>query len=185
MERQYRLMHRLGLTPWASSEPPVALTRLVAGDKALRPGLALDLGCGSGEHAAYLAERGWTVLAVDVSARAIAAARSRSSDVRWLCADVATLADSSLVLDVAGRVDLVLDIGCLHGLDITGRAGWARAVARAASPTAAALIRASTPAQRLIAPRGISFDEIAALLGSTWTRTEQDGDTYLFRRQPV
>ena len=37
----------------------------------LRPGRALDLGCGEGADAMWLAERGWQVVAVDVSATAL------------------------------------------------------------------------------------------------------------------
>jgi SAM-dependent methyltransferase len=37
----------------------------------LQPGRALDLGCGEGADACWLAERGWTVVAVDISDTAL------------------------------------------------------------------------------------------------------------------
>jgi SAM-dependent methyltransferase len=37
----------------------------------LPPGRAVDLACGEGRNALFLAERGWTVIGVDFSARAI------------------------------------------------------------------------------------------------------------------
>jgi len=47
----------------------------------LEPGHALDLGCGEGADACWLAERGWTVVAVDISdtalQRAAAAAKAK------------------------------------------------------------------------------------------------------------
>jgi SAM-dependent methyltransferase len=47
----------------------------------LEPGHALDLGCGEGADACWLAERGWTVVAVDISdtalQRAAAAAQAK------------------------------------------------------------------------------------------------------------
>ena len=47
----------------------------------LQPGRALDLGCGEGADACWLAERGWTVVAADISdtalQRAAAAAEAR------------------------------------------------------------------------------------------------------------
>ena len=56
----------------------------------LTPGTALDLGCGEGGDSIWLAESGWTVTGVDVSATALARARdaaaSRGIDagrVRW------------------------------------------------------------------------------------------------------
>lgn len=45
---------------------------LVAEVEGLAPGAALDLGCGEGGDAVWLAGRGWRVTAVDVSATALA-----------------------------------------------------------------------------------------------------------------
>jgi SAM-dependent methyltransferase len=43
--------------------------------KDLKPGRALDLGCGEGGDAVWLAERGWDVVAVDISDTALHRAR--------------------------------------------------------------------------------------------------------------
>ena len=57
-------------------------------------GRALDLACGEGRNAIWLAEQGWTVTAVDFSDVAIERARKlaerRGVDVDWLCADLAS-----------------------------------------------------------------------------------------------
>src|ERR1035437_7280189 len=47
--------------------------------KQLEPGKALDLACGTGRNALWLAERGWSVTAVDGSPGAIDILRSRAS----------------------------------------------------------------------------------------------------------
>jgi SAM-dependent methyltransferase len=49
----------------------------------LRPGTALDLGCGEGADAWWLAERGWTVVAVDISDTALQRAATEA-DARGL-----------------------------------------------------------------------------------------------------
>src|SRR5437016_1288436 len=65
---------------------------LVAEVAQVAPGRALDLACGEGRNAIWLAEHGWTVTAVDFStvgldkARRIAGARGAA--VQWECADV-------------------------------------------------------------------------------------------------
>ncbi|GAA3352012.1 hypothetical protein GCM10020358_84340 [Amorphoplanes nipponensis] len=57
-----------------------ANTALVHEVADLTPGSALDLGCGEGGDAIWLAARGWTVTAVDVSAVALAKAAAHAAD---------------------------------------------------------------------------------------------------------
>lgn len=56
------------------------------------PGTALDLGCGEGRNAIWLAEQGWRVTAVDFASEGIDKARklaqSKNVQVEWRCADV-------------------------------------------------------------------------------------------------
>ena len=56
-------------SPVTSGRPSAALAHFAEG---LTPGRALDLGCGKSDDAVWLARRGWEVLAVDVSASALA-----------------------------------------------------------------------------------------------------------------
>lgn len=58
----------------------------------LEPTTALDLGCGEGRNAVWLAAQGHNVTAVDVSpvglAKAEQLAAAREVDVNWVCADL-------------------------------------------------------------------------------------------------
>ncbi len=67
--------------------PNVTLTELVG---ALTPGTALDVGCGEGRDARWLASRGWSVTGVDVSSVALEHAKAHASTVQWVEADVHT-----------------------------------------------------------------------------------------------
>jgi SAM-dependent methyltransferase len=82
----------------------------------IAPGRALDLGCGPGRNALYLALRGFDVGAIDLSPVAIAWAQDRANeagaDVRFLCGDAFAL--SATELD--GQYDLIVDSGCFHHL---------------------------------------------------------------------
>jgi SAM-dependent methyltransferase len=51
----------------------------------------LDLGCGTGGHAAPLAERGYQVVGVDRSPAMLEHARARGSSARFACGDIAGL----------------------------------------------------------------------------------------------
>ncbi len=66
--------------------------RLVAEVEGLDPGRALDVGCGEGADAVWLAQRGWTVTAIDVSAVAVDRARRAGEAagvaVEWISGDV-------------------------------------------------------------------------------------------------
>lgn len=55
--------------PTWSGEPNGALVAEVAG---LAPGRALDIGCGEGADAVWLAQQGWEVTALDISPNAVA-----------------------------------------------------------------------------------------------------------------
>lgn len=82
--------------PWGSAPPGALMSRYAA----LRPGRAIDLACGDGRNARYLAESGWEVEAVDFSPVAIEVAAGAHDDqhISYTVADVrtwqpATLAD--------------------------------------------------------------------------------------------
>ena len=65
---------------------------LVAEAGELRPGRALDLACGEGQNAIWLASLGWAVVGVDYSEVAIAKARARAErdgvEAEFVCADL-------------------------------------------------------------------------------------------------
>ena len=65
--------------------------RLLVEVASLLPGRALDVGCGEGADAIWLARKGWTVTAIDVSEVALSRARVGAghvgAEVEWICGD--------------------------------------------------------------------------------------------------
>lgn len=74
--RLYRRAPSVESLPWHREQPPALLERAVA--QRTTRGRALDLGCGQGVHAVYLAQQGFSVVAVDFVPAALAAARTRA-----------------------------------------------------------------------------------------------------------
>jgi len=180
----YRMMYRIGLTPWDDDQPPEPLAAMVGGPAALTPGLMLDVGCGTGYDAIYCARRGWTVTGVDAVPRALRHARRNASEagvhVRFVRADITKVSDGELGHGYA----LLLDVGCLHGLSQAQLRHVAATLTDAAAPGATLLTFAFAPGRRGPAPRGIDTGELTALFGQ-WDLTFSRPATEVELRGPV
>jgi len=97
--------------PWDSGIVPPEVEELI---RTQPPGRALDLGCGSGTSSLALAEAGWAVSGVDFVPAAIRTARHKAQRA-GLTIDF-QVGDVSRLRGVRGTFELVLDIGCFHGL---------------------------------------------------------------------
>ncbi|HET7690937.1 MAG TPA: class I SAM-dependent methyltransferase [Nocardioidaceae bacterium] len=80
----------------------------------LTPGRAVDLACGEGRNAIWLAARGWEVTAVDFSAVAVEKARQLGADgpgadVEWVVADALTWTGAGFGLAVLAYLQLPAD----------------------------------------------------------------------------
>jgi SAM-dependent methyltransferase len=73
---------------WSGNPNPQLVTEITG----LKPGTALDVGCGEGADAIWLADQGWQVTGLDVSAVAVerAAGHAGSRQITWLRADFMT-----------------------------------------------------------------------------------------------
>ena len=73
-----------GKIPWNIQSPPDILVNLVESGT-IAPCSTIDLGCGAGNHAVYLAARGFRVTGVDLSPAAIEMARKNAEKRGVLC----------------------------------------------------------------------------------------------------
>lgn len=134
-----------GAPPWDTGVSPPELMGFI---QSRPPGRALDLGCGTGTNALTLAAHGWDATGVDFAIRAIvmarAKARARGLRARFRVSDVSRLPP------FAAAFDLVLDIGCYHGLDDAHKAAYAAQVERLLTPRGTLLMYAhlKTPDSR-------------------------------------
>ena len=140
VRREMEEYYRVGSPPWDTGVAPPELAALVEGADALTPGRALELGCGTGTNAVYLARHGWEVAAVDLVALAVDRAREKADragvDVRFACGD-ATRLDG---LDLPGPYDLFFDLSCYCGIPAHRRDAYAQGLTRSAAPGARLLM---------------------------------------------
>jgi SAM-dependent methyltransferase len=122
-----------GTPSWEIGRPQPAVVR--AAEAGLFAGSVLDIGCGTGEHALFLAGRGHVVLGVDGAPAAVERARRKARErgvtsVRFVVADI--LRDLPALVDPA--VDVALDVGCFHSLGDEEHESYAQQVASAVRP---------------------------------------------------
>ena len=109
--RDWNSRYATGDLPWDSGRPEEMLVNAVRAGL-VKPGRTLEVGCGTGTNAAWLADSGFDVLGVDISPLAIEQARAKAVDrCRFEVLDF-------LAADPAGApFDLVFDRGCWHVFD--------------------------------------------------------------------
>ncbi|HET8601247.1 MAG TPA: class I SAM-dependent methyltransferase [Segeticoccus sp.] len=106
--------------PWEIGGVQPALVALLEATSIQSP--VLDVGCGTGDLALLVAERGHQVVGVDCSSRAVTAAREKAA-ARALDIDV-RVGDAEHLEGLGVRPRTVLDSGLLHNLDDDGRRAY-------------------------------------------------------------
>lgn len=162
VRRELEDYYRDGKPPWDTDVTPPELVALVEGHSALPPGRVLELGCGTGTNATYLARRGWEVVAVDLIDRAVDQARDKAAAagvaVRLMCGDVTRLDE----LDAPGPYDLFFDLGCYCGIPPHRRDAYAAALTHRAAPGARLLMFGYGPEAFDDPISGVTADELRA-----------------------
>lgn len=123
MSRAFDIAYE-GTPTWDIGRPQPAVVRLA--EAGAFTGSVIDVGCGTGEHVAYLAGRGHDVIGVDIAERAVARARAKL-DERDLRARV--VVGDALALEGLGTFDTALDVGLFHVLQPDDRRRYARELA--------------------------------------------------------
>jgi 2-polyprenyl-3-methyl-5-hydroxy-6-metoxy-1,4-benzoquinol methylase len=158
------------VVPWDTKGPKESVVAWQ--EQGLITGDVLDIGCGLGDNAIYLAQHGHQVTALDISPTALITAERRADDagvdVRFAVADSAELAG------YRDAFDTIVDSGMFHCLDEEAKASYAAAAHRAARPGARLLIACFSEANDdpLRGQRAVRESTIRDILGGAgWTIT--------------
>lgn len=172
----FSLWYLLSKPPWDTGVAPPILEALVA-DDSIDPGRAIDIGCGTGTNALFLARHGWQVVGVDFAAPAIRAARRKQ---KAAAVDVAQrvvfrTGDAATLDGIDGPFDLAFDQGCLHSLSAEQRVGYAARLQQLVSPGGQYLLWAFKPEGG--PPPGIAEADLLALFAPAFEATEIEPST--------
>lgn len=171
--------------PWDTGRPQPAVTNLVDSNAVSDP--VLDIGCGTGTEALFLAERGHSVVGVDFAAPAIERARSRASErdlegsVDFTVADVLDLAASEV-----GTFETILDVGLFHTLAESEYRDYGASLAAVTRPGGhVVLLEFGADAPTDWGPNPVSDAAIRSVFTEGWTTETIDAIAFETQRGDV
>jgi methyl halide transferase len=128
VEDHFLQAYREGSAPWDIGKPDFNLIQTVT-TTPIVPCKALDIGCGTGDNAIWLAQQKFDVIGIDFSDIAIEKAREKATKANLMCT-------FTLLNILKSHVDgapfgFVFDRGCFHTMDSTSeRKTFAKHVSR-------------------------------------------------------
>ena len=103
--------YRAGHTPWNTGRPDFNLTKMVT-ERPIPECKALEIGCGTGDNAMWLARSNFSVTATDISEMAIQQAKDKATAEGVECS---FLVMDFMIKDIPGApFQFVFDRGCFH-----------------------------------------------------------------------
>jgi len=157
---QWDSAYRGGKRPgWDTGRPSSELVQAVESGK-IKPCRTLELGCGLGTNAIYLAGRKFDASALDIAPSALSGAMERAKkagvSVTWVLADV-------LAPPKIGPFDFIYDRGCYHGVRRASAAGYVETLRKLTRPGSLVLIEAGNANEaRQYGPPRVKEEELRA-----------------------
>ncbi len=149
-------------TPWETGHPSSELKRVVA-EEEIAPCPALEVGCGTGNNAVWLAQQGFAVTAIDVSQLAIETAKKKAAaagvKVRFITGNILSSPD------LVGPFAFYFDRGLYHHLREVDLEVYLRLLERTLKPGALGLVLAGNARTGRTGPPVVTEEEIRGELG--------------------
>jgi SAM-dependent methyltransferase len=112
-ENRFKQRYKSGDTPWDISKPDFNLIQIVAATP-INPCKALEIGCGTGDNALWLAQQNFHVVGIDASEVAIEKANSKAGEANVKCNFI--VADMITSRIEGAPFGFAFDRGCFHTL---------------------------------------------------------------------
>lgn len=162
-----------GPPPWNIGEPQPELAALIAAGRFRSD--VLDAGCGFAELSLALAAQGYTVVGLDLTPTAVAAATKAAAE-RGLTSATFAQADitdfGSYPAGLEGRFNTVVDSTLFHSLPVDHRDDYLRSVHRVAAPGAGYFVlvfaKGAFPDGWESRPNEVDEDELRAAVSRHW-----------------
>jgi ubiquinone/menaquinone biosynthesis C-methylase UbiE len=158
-----------GVPPWdiGRAQPEVARIAEAGGFT----GAVIDVGCGTGENALELSERGLPVLGIDAAPRAVERARAKATE-RGLSAEF-LVADALSLGSLDRRFNTALDCGLFHVFEDRERPPYVASLASVLRPGGVLhLICFSDRQPGVMGPRRVTQHEIQTSFVDGWKIVE-------------
>jgi len=157
-----------GPPPWNIGEPQPEIAELIRSGKFRSD--VLDAGCGVGEASLQLAAQGYTVVGIDVTPTAVAAARAAAAERGLTTAYVQD--DITSFTGYDGRFSTILDSTLFHSLPVEMRDDYLCSVHRAAAPGASYFVlvfaTGAFPPDIEPKPNEVTEDELREAVSKYW-----------------
>jgi SAM-dependent methyltransferase len=190
----WNLFYLFGRPRWDTGITPPELVELIEGGR-VQPGRALDIGCGTGTNAVYLAQHGFEVVGTDVAWLAIRKAQRKARDAgvsATFHVGEAVKLGTAAGPPLKRLFELAVDIGCFHSLQSAQREAYASMLRRVLRQGGHYLLYAWGPRKLAGRDVGLTPEDTEALLAGDfelcWTRAGEEAGSpsywYLFKRRP-
>ena len=158
-----------GVPPWEIGKPqPEMIAQLNAGHA---NGTVIDVGCGTGELTLEMAKRGWQVVGVDSSQKAIDMAKKKAQQRKL---DVPFYVyDALKINELPQTFDTAIDCGLFHVFNDQERMEYVRALHGAVNKGGRLILMCFSPLEtRVGGPKRVSEQELRSSFATGWTFDE-------------
>jgi SAM-dependent methyltransferase len=185
--QRWQERYEKGDTPWDTGRPSTMLMQIVAEEK-IAPCRAIDLGCGTGTNAVWLAQQRFDVVGVDLSPLASEQGTKRAAQegvrVHFMAADVLKLDD------LRPDFRFFFDRGLYHIVRKIDAQRYVQTVADWTFPAALGLVLAGNAKEKMepgppVVTEKEFRDEWANLFDFVWLREFRFDETPVMKTRPL